>query len=146
MLNASLQTPFSIDTLSGAFTESDAVYPCSPLAVHDRWTSILAWMPAAREHGMFWDYTEDFQKAYSSGDPQLTYAALEMAGLQIHFFNFLLVNNLTFRHVVYTHWLSATMWQHRLGQVFSKMVNDRRAEPAPDGPERMYRRPRRAMH
>lgn len=143
-LNASLQTPFSIDNLAQGFVDSDAVYPCSPLAVHERWTAVLAWFPAAREHGMFHDYTAEFKQAYGSGDPQVTYAALEMASLQVHFFNFIILNNLTFRHVSYMHWLTATVWRHRVGQVFTAMVEKKRVKPRK--PERMYRRPRRAMH
>jgi hypothetical protein len=145
-ISASLKTPFSITALDEGFTQSDAVYPCSPLPVHERWTAVLAWFPAVREHGMFHDYTDEYKKAYSSGDAQLTYATLEMCALQLHFFNFIMVNNLTFRHVAYMHWLTAQVWQHRLGQVFSAMVDKKRETPRNDPPERMYRRPRRAMH
>lgn len=144
-LDASYQTPYRVESLTGGFVMSDAVYPGSPLPVHERWTIVLAWAKPAREHGIFHDYSDYFAEAYASGCSQQTFAALELANLQLHFFQFMIVNNLTFRHVVYMHFVSAQVWNDRLGAAFNIMVENKREKPMANIPK-LPKRPRNRMH
>lgn len=113
---------YTMDTLSREFVASEAVYGTDGAPVRDRWTSVLAWCPAARSAGVHGNYTAVYRDALAADNPQTCFGCLELADLQVHFYWFLLSNNLTFLHVAYANYMAARMFRDKLAEKYLGML------------------------
>jgi len=133
VIDRALQVPLTRESVAEGFVVSDAVFPRSPIPVHDRWSMVLAWVPPTREHGIDADYSTIFEEAIKITDSQIVYGCCELADLQMNFWWFVLSNDLTFRHVAYANWLVAHIWAEKLQAHFDDLVASKRPELDPTG-------------
>ena len=124
--------PYNVKSLASTFVESQGCFFDNTQKVYERWGWVLTWAPEARQRGLCHDYTNLFKEGMTTDNSQRTYAAMEMAALQMHFYWYLLERNLVFRSVSYPNWQQAQLWYDRLRKRFGEQMARKRNLPLED--------------